>query len=171
MVARLAEAWCVVFNLVFPTERPFGTQTPMEVLLYPGAKLCWALFKIRLLDVDLEDLSMRNAGAVGVLSHIVNSLAYLPIIALPVYEFRKSSREFRTFFKVISLIVGVSSVLYGGLRGLSGSNDSNVCHYPLRQDYPLFFVSLPMVVWGVIAVSISLFDSARMLKNRNPQSP
>jgi hypothetical protein len=170
LVAGLLEAWFVVFNLMFPTERPFGTPTPMDVLLYPGAKLCLGLFRVRILDVDLEDLSMRNAWAMGTLSHVVNSLAYLPIIALPVYELRKSSREIRIFFQVITLLLGVSSVLYGSLWGLIGLNDSDVYHYPLTQDYSLFFISLPMVVWGVVAILISLFDSIRMSKNRDSQS-
>jgi len=171
VVTGLVEAWFVVFNLMCPTESPSGTLTPMNILLYPGAKLCQALFKVRILDVDLEDLSMRNAWAMGPLSHIVNFLAYLPIIALLVYELRKSSREIRTFFRVITILVGVSSVLYGGLWGFIGLNDSDVYHYPLTQDYPLFFVSLPMIVWGVFAIFIALFDSIRMLKNRNAQSP
>jgi hypothetical protein len=139
--------------------------------MYPGAKLCRVLFKINMLDVDLEDLSIRNAWAAGPLSHVVNLLAYLPIIALLVYQSRKSSREIRTFFRVITILVGVSSVLYGGLWGFGGLNDSDVYHYPLTQDYPLFFISLPMVVWGVAAIFIAILDWNRMLKERRTVAP
>ncbi len=104
----------------------------MDVILYPGAKLCWAWFKIWIVDVEMEDLSMRNASVLGPLSLIANSLAYLAIIAMALYAFR----ERRVLLRIIILLVGVLSVLYGGLWGYGSLYDSELNGYDLAQRYP-----------------------------------
>lgn len=152
VVAGLVEAWITMTHL---------GPAPMAFLLYPGAKLCWALFGVKILPVYLDDLSRTNAWAMWPVSLIANSLIYLPIFAALLYGFRRS----KVVIPVIFLLAGLLNVLVGVWFGLGDVDDSELYRYPLTQSYPLFFISLPMVVLGIAAILIAIFDSNRMLKD------
>ena len=135
---------------------------PLGFMLIPGKAL---LFKLIGPAVIENSQYMKDAWVLGPLVLIANTMSYLPFTLTLVHIFHWTKITTRIFGTVI-LLAGAASVVEG-VWGAVRILDS--WEYNLSTCYPLFFIYIPMLVLGSIAV----FESYRMRRSplNKPNKP
>lgn len=103
---------------------------------------------------------LDRAWALGPLFLVINSLTWLPFTLVVLYPLHRKKILVRTF-SIVMLLAGATSIAVGSWEGVTFLSLSLSGGVPIAKNYFLFFVSVPSVVVGAIAV----FAPYGMLKN------
>lgn len=142
LIAGLLSVWYVVLQERFPRLISFP---------FPGSHQFWqALFGEDILPSNDEGL-LFDAWALGPLFLIINSLTWLPF-TFAILHFVYKSKVHARVLGAGFLLAGLSSLVAGYWVSVPFLRYASSAGIPVGENYYLFFVFLPRVLLGSIAV-------------------